>query len=248
MHLLALCACLWAVFLGLQGEAKAYELKAVIAVLENDKWPEGIPPRAFVRSVVAEAKRLHSLRSPIPPSLRFRVRFYKDPLGGAYNKLDEQNSRMFALIKSRLNKRLTRSHAIVHYVVSPMVSPEGRYYIGGVAREVCTLDHDRRDRVSIGNMLVNRVGNPDLSFFTPSAVIIAHELGHTLGMYHVETPTLMHPSANALWLLGILEMRWQKENLYDARYCYQNRDSEFPDPTAQPIPATPDHGCVFMAG
>jgi hypothetical protein len=252
MHLLALCACLWAVLLGFTGqEAKAYELKGLVAVLENDEWPEGVPPRDFVRSVVLEAKRLHALRNPIKPAIRFRFRFYKDPLKGQYNQLSQQTQRLYAIRSTRLNARLTRRADLVHYVVSPMLSEEGLIYVGGVALSVCTVDrvtYRNKDRISIGNMLVNRVGEPSFSFFTPSVVIVAHEIGHTIGMYHTDTPTLMHVAANSLWLQGILETRWERESVYDARACYESRDVEFPDPTAKPLPATSHDGCVIMEG
>lgn len=106
---------------------------------------------------------------------------------------------------------------IIHAILPPIIEPGPKSYIGGLSR-TC----QGRPAVSVSNAIEKslRTNEPRLE---ASAVIIAHELGHTLGADHDDRfANIMHSNATRLFLDGH-KMAWTKKSIRQMNRCQNPR-------------------------
>jgi hypothetical protein len=194
------------------------QVRGLVVVLEHESFK---PPRPFIREITTEARRI--FKDDGTP-VRFRAQWRKDPLAGRFDTLAEQHERLRELGRSGLNQRIFRRKRVnfVHYVVSPMNESNGAQYLGGIAHDICSTDRIFAPSYafSMGNAS-ERHRTTGESRKEHSAVIIAHEIGHTVGMWHVESPTIMH--AAALHLIPNLGLFFDPLSLIHERQCREFR-------------------------
>ena len=106
---------------------------------------------------------------------------------------------------------------IYHAILPPIIEPGPKSYIGGLSR-VC----QGRPAVSVSNAIERSLPSnwPRLE---ASALIIAHELGHTLGAEHDNRyPNVMHESATSLFVAGNT-LEWSKKSIREMNRCQNPR-------------------------
>lgn len=100
-----------------------------------------------------------------------------------------ESRRKFNLYRSFVRRVGYGSKNRVHAVLPPMLEPNGLRYIGGYGEEGCN---------SGGFSLSNGQGvrSNGGEGYTMSAIAISHEVGHTLGLSHIDSfPNIMHSAA-----------------------------------------------------
>jgi len=197
--------------------AKADILLMRVVVLSSAKWPSGYVTKERVTQSIEAARFMHRLHSA--PFIALRdVRYKKDP-APQFDGYDQMPAHLTAIRASSLHREMMRNVDFVYYVVPPLTYPGGPHLMGGLAGKVCP-DVRNRNALAIGNMRTANDYGLDRAGY--SNVIMAHELGHLIGMYHVQSLTLMHP--NALPYLGNgLSLTWDETNLLQMRVCSLSR-------------------------
>jgi len=106
---------------------------------------------------------------------------------------------------------------IIHAILPPIIEPGPKSYIGGLSR-TC----QGRPAVSVSNAIEKSLATraPRLA---ASALIIAHELGHTMGADHDNRyPNVMHESATSLLVAGN-KLEWSKKSIREMNQCQNPR-------------------------
>jgi hypothetical protein len=201
---LLLVLCLWAQVV------HASDLRVV--VLSNPKWPQGYVSPATVEASIAQALQWHEQRGG--PALRLKdIRYKRDP-APTLDRFEDSSRRFYAIRGSRLHRTMRKNVDFVYYVVSPMLF-NGVNSMAGLAGGTC-MPPRQRITLAMGQMRdFNDLGLPRAQH---SSVILTHELGHLLGMYHVTSPTFMHQGA-LHFLPNNLSFIFDPTNLQQARAC-----------------------------
>jgi hypothetical protein len=193
--------------------AHAYDFRVV--VLSSPKWAQGYVSPATVQTAIAEAVALHAAHGV--PLLRLKdIRYKQDPAPNL-DRYEDAARRLYAIRDSALHRTMRRNVDFVFYVVSPM-NFNGVNAMAGLASGYC-MPPRQRISLAIGQMRdFNDAGLPRQQH---STVILAHEMGHLLGMYHVQSPTLMHQGALS-FLPNNLSFIWDPQNINQLRSCYRS--------------------------
>lgn len=183
-----------------------------VVILRHPSWPNGYVSMNTVYNSVGLAQALHRLHGG-PEFVIKDYRIKQDPAPRFHN-LGQQVTRLSAIRASKLHRQMRRNVDMVYYVVSPQNSGTTAWFMGGVASGFC--QKHGRSALAIGQMRdFNDFGAPRASF---STVIMAHEIGHIIGMYHVPSNTLMHEAALS-FLPNNLAWGWDQRNIEQARSC-----------------------------